>query len=138
MAYREPGMVHAPPPDFSQAWRRYRLLRWLSMLVLMLPSLSMIAVVFALDDRVDREGAAALIVEGVNWLVFLMMLASLPAFVYCIVRMLRWPCPNCGQPFFRGQDFKQSMQKRKQCIHCGLRQWAKSPPLDEMPLVPNR
>jgi hypothetical protein len=136
MAYREPGMVHAPPPDFSQAWRRYRLLRWLSMAVLIVPLLSMIAFA-ALESRVDREGAAYLIVKAANWLVFVMMMSALPAFIYCIVRMLRWPCPNCGQRFFRGQDFKQSMQKRKQCIHCGLRQWAKSPPLDEMPLIPS-
>jgi hypothetical protein len=57
--------------------------------------------------------------------VVVVWLALVVLFTALSNRVLQWPCPRCGEPFFRTWWYHNPFARK--CAHCGLRKSASRP-----------
>jgi hypothetical protein len=99
---------------YASAWRRYKILRLLFLLLAIgwFPFAFAVITLLPHQETVSAFSYSAML----SW--FLIALWVLAACVVGTMRVL-WPCPRCGK-LFRG--FSQ-LTLPKQCVHCGLPRW---------------
>jgi hypothetical protein len=60
-----------------------------------------------------------------NWVFGALWLAMMALLARGSYKHFNWPCPRCGEPFFRKVATKNSFTRR--CLHCALPKWASGP-----------
>lgn len=100
---------------YAAAWRQYKRRRatfWLAYLG------GFAALFLATSLYVNLTGRPA------NWLspfgLLLLLLYAVTA-----IRLTRWKCPRCEQPFHLLGIYRNCFSRR--CLHCGLPKWAPGP-----------
>jgi ribosomal protein L37E len=109
-------MVEAP---LHPAWRAYRR-RWWLLGALLLGYLPVVASGFALLKRLTQSETPGMVL-ALTWML-----------VYAAsgVRVARFPCPACGEPFhLRNRSFLWGAwnPRARRCVHCGFPKWHAPP-----------
>jgi hypothetical protein len=107
------------PADYTAAWRDYRKRRFVFWVVF----LSYMPGVMAFFLGVGLPLAS---MTGIKPDYFFFAIAGtwMLAFVVTNLRAVSFPCPRCGQHFFRTWWYSNPLARR--CVHCGLPKWAMS------------
>jgi hypothetical protein len=69
-------------------------------------------------------GVTLLLIQGVphsGWMAAALVALFFGAAIVGRIRLLNWPCPRCGQPFFAKLWFNNEWADR--CMHCRLDKW---------------
>jgi hypothetical protein len=107
-----------PAGDFASAWNDYRRCRrWY--FGIGLGSVAVIAIVGTLLDKASIRDPILWVLVPI-WVI---------AFLIAGIRVCRFKCPRCAQPFF-ATGCRAHLLARC-CLHCGLRKWAKNDSSEE-------
>jgi hypothetical protein len=95
---------------YGEKWRAYRRQNRLvtALLVMGLPAIVLLCVLVRWQFGFEMNLAFPLL--AASWAV---------CWGYCAFKLIRFPCPRCGNAFLRSQ--KPEMQLQRRCPHCGLK-----------------